>query len=58
MGALRDYLEASDRPIWANEFSDHIELVLRTMDPDEDRYVVQRLSDEPIDSEARTESVS
>lgn len=58
VGALRDFLEASDRPIWANEFSDHIELVLRTMDPDEDRYVVQRLSDEPIVSEARTESVS
>lgn len=58
VAALRDFLESSDRPIWVNEFSDHIELVLRTIDPDEDRYIVQRLSDEPTVSEARTESAS
>jgi seryl-tRNA(Sec) selenium transferase len=58
VGSLRDYLESTDRPIWSNAYADHVELVLRTMDPDDDRYVAQRLSDEPIDSEARTDSES
>jgi seryl-tRNA(Sec) selenium transferase len=58
VGSLRDYLESTDRPIWNNAYADHVELVLRTMDPDDDRYVAQRLSDEPIDSEARTDSES
>jgi len=58
VGSLRSYLESTERPIWANAYADHIELVLRTMDPDEDRYVAQRLSDEPTDSDARTDSES
>ena len=58
VGSLRDYLESTDRPIWANAYADHIELVLRTMDPDDDRYIAQRLCDDPTDSDARTDSES
>jgi hypothetical protein len=58
VGSLRDYLESTDRPIWANAYADHLELVLRTMDPDDDRYIAQRLCDEPTDSDARTDSES
>ncbi len=58
VGSLHEYLKSSDRPIWTNAFPDHVELVLRTMEPDDDRYVAQRLSDDPIDSDARTESES
>ncbi len=44
--ALAEYLASGDRPIWCNVQSDRLELVLRTVDPDEDRFIVQRLSDE------------
>lgn len=57
---LAQRLAEGSRPIWCQVQSDCIELVLRTIDPDEDRYVVQRLSEvagataAPTDSDSST----
>ncbi|XZE32889.1 hypothetical protein SH501x_003655 [Pirellulaceae bacterium SH501] len=55
---LAKRLAENARPIWCQVQSDCIELVLRTIDPDEDRFVTQRLSEEAGATEARTESES
>jgi seryl-tRNA(Sec) selenium transferase len=55
---LAKRLSEGERPIWCQVQSDCIELVLRTIDPDEDRYLVQRLSEEAGAAEAWTESES
>ena len=41
--AMADQLSAGELPIWANVQSDYIELVLRSIEPDEDRLIVQQL---------------
>jgi hypothetical protein len=55
---LAKYLHESIRPIWGNVNSDHIEIVLRTLSPDDDRALVQRLCDEPMASDERTDKES
>ena len=41
--AMAEMFAAKEVPIWANMQSDHVELVLRSMEPDEDRILVQQL---------------
>ena len=41
--AMAEQFAASDLPIWTNVQSDHVELVLRSIEPDEDRLIVQQL---------------
>ena len=42
--ALAERLSASDLPIWGNVQSDHVELVMRSVEPDEDRLLVQQIA--------------
>lgn len=55
---LAKRLSEGVRPVWCQVQSDCIELVLRTIDPDEDRFVTQRLSEEAGAMDARTDSES
>lgn len=55
---LAKRLSDGARPVWCQVQNDCIELVLRTIDPDEDRFVTQRLSEEAGATDARTESES
>ena len=41
--AMAEQFAAGEVPIWTNVQSDHVELVLRSMEPDEDRILVQQL---------------
>lgn len=41
--AMAEMFAAKEVPIWANVQSDHVELVLRSMEPDEDRILIQQL---------------
>jgi len=41
--AMAEQLASGDLPIWTNVQSDHVELVLRSIEPDEDRLIVQQL---------------
>ncbi len=41
--AMAEQLAAGELPIWTNVQSDHIELVMRSIEPDEDRLIVQQL---------------
>jgi L-seryl-tRNA(Ser) seleniumtransferase len=41
--ALAEQLAASELPIWGNVQTDHVELVMRSIEPDEDRLIVQQL---------------
>jgi L-seryl-tRNA(Ser) seleniumtransferase len=41
--ALAEQFASCETPIWGNVQSDHVELVLRSMDPDEDRFVARQL---------------
>ena len=40
---MAELFAASEVPVWTNVQSDHVELVLRSMEPDEDRILVQQL---------------
>jgi L-seryl-tRNA(Ser) seleniumtransferase len=42
--ALADKLSAGDLPVWGNVQSDHVELVMRSVEPDEDRLLVQQIA--------------
>lgn len=44
--ALAEQFAAGEIPIWANVQSDHVELVMRSIEPDEDRLIVQQLCPE------------
>lgn len=55
---LAKRLSEGTRPIWCQVQSDCVELVLRTIDPDEDRFVTQRLSEEAGADDTRTGSES
>ncbi len=41
--AMAELFAASEVPIWTNVQSDHVEIVLRSMEPDEDRIFIQQL---------------
>ena len=41
--ALAEQFAAGELPVWTNVQSDHIELVMRSIEPDEDRLIVQQL---------------
>ncbi len=42
--AMAEQFAAGEIPIWTNVQSDHVELVIRSIEPDEDRLLVQQLS--------------
>ena len=42
--ALAEQFAAGELPIWANVQSDHLELVMRSIEPDEDRLIIQQLN--------------
>ncbi len=44
--AMAELFALGEIPIWTNVQSDHIELVMRSIEPDEDRLLVQQLSQE------------
>jgi seryl-tRNA(Sec) selenium transferase len=46
--AFADLLSTNKPPIWCNVNSEYLELVMRTIEPDEDRLVVQSLTNPPI----------
>lgn len=56
--ALANWLFSGERPIWCNVQSDHVDVVFRTMTPDHDRHLIQRLCDSPSSPDVRTESES
>jgi len=41
--AMAEQFAAAEVPIWTNVQSDHVELVMRSIEPDEDRLIVQHL---------------
>jgi hypothetical protein len=41
--AMAELFAAKEVPIWTNVQSDHVELVLRSMEPDEDRVLIQQM---------------
>ena len=41
--AMAELFAAKEVPVWTNVQSDHVELVLRSMEPDEDRVLIQQL---------------
>ncbi len=41
--AMAEQFAAGEIPIWANVQSDHVELVMRSIEPDEDRLIVQQI---------------
>jgi L-seryl-tRNA(Ser) seleniumtransferase len=41
--AMAELFAAKEVPVWTNVQSDHVELVLRSMEPDEDRILIQQL---------------
>lgn len=49
--ALSEKLTALPTPVWCNVQSDHLECVIRSIEPDEDRILVQQLTVSPGDSE-------
>ena len=44
--ALAEQFAAGEIPIWGNVQSDHVELVMRSVEPDEDRLIVKQLCPE------------
>ncbi len=44
--ALAEQFAAGEVPIWANVQSDHLELVMRSIEPDDDRMIVKQLCPE------------
>jgi hypothetical protein len=51
-------LQTGQRPIWCNVSSDYVEIVLRTMSPDDDLELIQRLSETRPEADVRTDSES
>lgn len=46
---LAEQLAAGELPIWGNVQSDHVELVMRSIEPDEDRLIVKQMCpSEPV----------
>ncbi len=41
--AMAEQFAAGEIPIWTNVQSDHVELVMRSIEPDEDRLIVQQI---------------
>ena len=41
--AMAEQFAAGELPIWTNVQTDHIELVMRSIEPDEDRLIVKQL---------------
>lgn len=41
--AMAEQFAGSEIPIWTNVQSDHVELVMRSIEPDEDRILIQQL---------------
>ena len=42
--ALAEQLAGGELPIWTNVQSDHVEFVMRSIEPDEDRLIIQQLN--------------
>lgn len=60
-GGVKDLsakMQTGQRPVWCNVNSDYLELVLRTMSPDDDLEVIQRFCDPRPETDVRTDSES